>query len=181
MEQGKKVTYTFECIQCGECCKIPTKIIVSKQDIVKWREKNLQGYLECVQICPTTFSPVKLRELTEDKRDELINFILTNHTFRGEGDGFLIDRPYINRNWSSRPILSPKEFETVITGIKLGLEYIILNELTGKCHFLKDNSCSIQELKPSSCKLFPYDRKNQIRVNKRILEVCTGIKKSEED
>ncbi len=177
LEDGKKINYEYKCIKCANCCRIPIKIVISIQYIFKWREIGFKDYLQNIQICPTTFSPLKLAEMADDQRKELIDFILEAHFYRGEGRGFLIERPYFKQDWGSRPILSPNSPETVIKGMQLGLKYIIINELTGDCLFLKNNLCSIQEVKPTSCKLFPYDQENKIRMNKRILELCKGLKK----
>jgi Fe-S-cluster containining protein len=173
----RKVQYRFKCLKCGDCCRVPIKIIISVNDTIKWKELNKTDFLNHIQICPLTFSPLKLGEMDEGERTKVIEFIVSNHTYDGEGSGFTIHRPYLRRGWSSRPILHPNSFDVIIKGVKFGLEYIMSNDLGGQCPFLRENVCSIHEIKPLVCKNFPYTEKGKLRTEKRLLEICKGIQK----
>ncbi len=114
--------------------------------------------------------------MSEKHRDNLIQFILKTHKYRGEGHGVPIERPYLKRKWSDRPILNPESFEIVLQGMNLGLEYMIMNELHDQCPFLiKGKVCQIHDSKPWNCTLFPHDQEHRLRTDNKILEICKGI------
>ena len=123
------------------------------------------------------FSKMKLEEMNPGERAELVRFILENHEYRGEGHGFPIARPFLKQAWGNRPILNPKSFATVLEGMNLWLDYMIMNELHDQCPFLLEkNICQIYDLRPWNCSLFPRDPNHELRTNNYILNICKGIK-----
>ena len=171
----QKSRYNYECRKCGKCCKV-LEVVLLEEDILKWKKTKRDLYLNFIEICPMTFSTVKLKEMEEEKRNKVVSFILANHEYGGEGNGFPIRNSYFNQNWGSRPILKPKSFDIMIQGMQLGLEYILLNEFHKKCPFLKKHLCAINDSKPFFCSLFPYDINKELRLEPFILNLCKGIK-----
>ena len=168
--------YEFECRKCGKCCKV-LEVTITEEDIVKWKKTKQNLYLNFIGICPMTFSSIKLKEMEEEKRNKVVDFILANHEYWGEGNGFPIRNPYFDRNWGSRPILKPRTFDIMIQGMQLGLEYILINDFHKKCPFLKKHLCVINDIKPFFCSLFPSNRDHELRLDPFILKLCKGFKK----
>ena len=173
----KKTIYKFKCLKCANCCESGIKIYISKKDIINWEKLHRKDFLKFIQICPTTISPLYLSKIEKKIRKKLLEFIISNHNYERDGDGFVIERPYLKRNWNSRPILNPRSFDVINKGIELGLKYMISNEFNAKCPFLKDNLCSIHKIKPIACVKFPYYEPDKVCVENHILEICKGIKK----
>jgi len=113
--------------------------------------------------------------MEEGQRLKVVDFILKSHEYKGEGDGFQIERPFLKRNWGSRPVLIPKNLEIILQGIDLDLEYILTHELHGQCPFLSENLCVIQASKPKVCRQFPFDKENHLRVDDFVLATCRGV------
>ncbi len=73
------------------------------------------------------------------------------------------------------PIFIPKIFNTIIEGWKLRLNYILLYRANDHCSFLEGNKCSIHEIKPTYCKIFPFDHNGELKVNDTKIRVCRGL------
>ncbi len=174
---GNDSNYHYNCVRCANCCKESVEVSLSKRDILNWKRDERKNYLKYVQINPKSISPYFLEAMSEKKREKLIKFVLENHTYIGEGRGFNIDRPFFKLDWSNRPILNPKSFEIILEGMKMGLNYTIITEMSDDCPFLRGNICFIQELKPEGCRKFPFNKKNELRLDDFTLEKCKGIKK----
>jgi len=81
------------------------------------------------------------------------------------GNGFA--RDFCNecdRRCCSRPVVLPEEKENIIMGARLGVlrrmrifqrrgDYYIIRGET--CPFLKEGKCSIEEVRPLNCRIFP--------------------------
>ena len=120
---------------------------------------------------------------TEDYNRKVIriyNFVLDNHIYKGQGKPI-----YYNKKMGYRftfpqvfgvcPIFIPNTFNTIIEGWKLGLNYILLYRANDHCSFLKENKCSIHEIKPTYCKIFPFDHNGELKVNDTKIRVCRGL------
>lgn len=112
------------------------------------------------------------------------NFVLENHNYLGEGTfqfpvhgyfAFFFPTDAYFKGMGERPIFSPKSFKTVLDGIELGLQYILIFNPEGQCHFLEGNLCSIHDLKPVACQMFPLDANGDLRVEEKILNLCRGF------
>ena len=50
----------------------------------------------------------------------------------------------------------------------------------GKCFFLKDNQCTIYELRPLICRFYPFELKFDLNKNQHVFDFtveCPGISK----
>jgi len=77
-----------------------------------------------------------------------------------------------DRRCCSKPVVLPEERENIIMGARLGVlqrrrvfekrgdYYIIRGEI---CPFLKDGKCSIEEVRPLNCRIFPLVLEHQGR------------------
>ncbi len=74
------------------------------------------------------------------------------------------------------PIFIPNTFNTIIEGWNLGLNYKLLYRTNDYCSFLVGNKCSIHEIKPTYCKIFPYDHNGELKVDDNKIRVCGGLK-----
>ena len=112
----------------------------------------------------------------EIKLDKLKKFILKNHEFLGNGPPLPIYTfiPDLGRT----PILVPKSLKVLLKGLKWGLVYILKFKLSGSCPFLKDNLCSIQEIKPKVCRIFPFNEKGDLKVDEYFINMCQGLTKN---
>ncbi|TFG06335.1 MAG: hypothetical protein EU539_07905 [Promethearchaeota archaeon] len=81
------------------------------------------------------------------------------------------------KNFGRMPILVPQSLEIVLQGLEWNLVYIINFEPGGYCPFLKNNLCSIHEVKPNVCARFPYDEEGNLRIDDFFIKICKGIKK----
>lgn len=144
------------------------------------------------------FSNGKLSNQIQSKIGELKDFIVNNHDYLGEPPtvdryGNPIDEPlvkdlnnfklphwFLGDRYSTRSILYPKSFKIIRNGWKLGLKYMLINELYGGCGFLdqKNNLCTIHDIKPKECREYPYDKRIlKEKEHNRFLETCKGLKR----
>ena len=169
------MNYEYRCIHCARCCRGIIQVIIYEDDLRKLIQDEGSHIVHNLMLNPISFSPLKFEKMEEKQRLKVIDFILKNHEYSGEGDGFQIDRPFVKRNWGSRPILVPKTPEIILQGMDLDLEYILTHELHGQCPFLNGNFCTIQASKPKVCRQFPFDRENRLRVDDFVLSTCRGV------
>lgn len=114
------------------------------------------------------------------KNNKLIEFIQKNHSYYGQSPlRFHLDTilPYTKQD----PILIPHNFNIMLEGIKLGLDYIVECDSYGNCSFLDLNECTIHEVKPIACKNFPFTKDKCLRNDDIYVSICRGIKISEEE
>ncbi|HUX99383.1 MAG TPA: YkgJ family cysteine cluster protein [Candidatus Deferrimicrobium sp.] len=181
VENGKQVYYKFECNHCGECC-IFLDVILVERDILDWIQKGRSDLLQYIQIQLESINYENfLKAEIEGKLEQLRIFILANHEYLGEdikveGDILIKFHNYLP-NIGIRGILSPKNFEVILNGMKLGIKYILRCEANGYCIFFKKNRCLIHEVKPAICKQFPFETNGQLALNDWTLSICKGIKK----
>jgi len=190
-KNGKKVYINYECIKCGNCCRSGFEVRVCKKDIINWIRLGKEKFTQNIKIDPKCIAPEGLggyhlheredgkslgklfQNFSEEEKDELINFIMNHHTFKGQDEiplpiyTFLPNKP-------SRPVFIPKTLEIVKQGLKRKLVYILRFNLN-TCPFLKDNLCSIHEIKPEDCKYFPFDRSGNCYINDYELKICKGM------
>jgi Fe-S-cluster containining protein len=111
-------------------------------------------------------------------------FVLENHNYLGEGPfhfpvhgyfAFFFPTNTYFEGKGERPLFSPKNFKAILDGIELGLQYILIFNPAGHCNFLEGNLCSIHDLKPIACRMFPYDTNGNLRVEEKILKLCRGF------
>ncbi|TFG16953.1 MAG: YkgJ family cysteine cluster protein [Promethearchaeota archaeon] len=110
------------------------------------------------------------------KIKELIDFIQENHLYYG----ISCLRSYIKTiipEVGYDPIFSPKNFKVILTGLDLGLKYIIRTDANGACPFLKLNKCLIHKIKPLDCKNFPYNKDGSLRRDSPFISICSGLQK----
>lgn len=195
MQIKDNLSYTFECLMCGESCRVGYTVSLMKEDVIKWR--NLETYElldqiiinpECISLNYGTYcnskdgeTIVELKknypqEEFERKIKQLITFIESNHLYYGK-TGKTLNIRTILPNMEYDPILKPKSFEVILRGMKLGLDYILQKNPLGYCNLLELNSCSIHEYKPIACKRYPYTKENCLRNDDYFLDVCSGLKK----
>jgi Fe-S-cluster containining protein len=80
---------------------------------------------------------------------------------------------------SAETLLSKQEFVKKILG-KTPYFYEMKKSREGKCFFLKDNQCSIYELRPLICRFYPFELKFDTEKNLHIFDFtleCPGINK----
>jgi len=195
IEEGKSKNFQFNCVQCGSCCRAGFEVVVERQDIELWIKAGKRDFYQFLQIDPKCISQSglagyhieeintldKLNEQYDDdkyknKLQELKDFILKNHSYLGKGPPLPIYT--ILTKLGRTPILVPKNLNILIEGLKWGLVYIIKYESGGSCPFLRDNLCSIHEIKPKACKLFPYNEKGELRVDDFFIKICKGLKRT---
>ena len=189
--------YEFSCQRCGSCCKAWLDVYIEQKDIEKWKLKERRDLLQYIQIDPKTISEEGLagfhieeknavlilkkkysgKEL-EKKLEELINFIEENHYYAGINE-FPLPIYTIIPGKEKRPIFVPKSFEVMKKGLKRGISYMIFKPISGECPLLKDNLCSIQNIKPEECKLFPYDENGELDLEEYRISICKGLKKKQ--
>ena len=180
--------YSYKCVRCGNCCRAGFEIRIGKEDILNWIQVEKTNILQHIQIEPLSISVDGLvgyhievdhiQEIKEKFSEEnikiLTEFILKNHNYHGES---IIPLPIYTflPGMERRPILTPKNFQIILEGLKLGLIYILrFNYMT--CPFLEDNLCSIHEIKPQECRAFPYNKEGKLKVDDYTLKICKGIK-----
>ncbi|MBY9017927.1 MAG: hypothetical protein KGD66_03750 [Candidatus Lokiarchaeota archaeon] len=188
----------FKCIKCGECCRAGYNVYIQKIDIEKWKKIERNELLEHIIINPkciaindniefnsvrgTTLAKIRANKNYRDyngKFNLLIRFIQKNHRYYGKNPSYL-DIWTIIPNQESDPIYIPKDFETILNGLELGLEYILHSDAFGRCPFLKLNLCLIHEIKPLACKKFPYTKEQCLRNDDIYLLICRCLEKVKE-
>jgi Fe-S-cluster containining protein len=180
-------------VLCGECCRAGYEVEIEREDIKKWMKLEKLELLENIIIRPESISTkkrnnIKLREgvlLKKNKKTysnsykkvkSLIKFILKTHLYFGK-NCLRKNITTIIPNLDYDPLLVPKTFKNMLKGLDHGLKYIIKNDIYGKCPFLKLNLCSINQIKPINCKLFPYTKEGILRNDYPFLAICCGLKK----
>ena len=113
------------------------------------------------------------------KNEELIDFIEEFHDYYGR-DCLRLNTKTIMSNLDYDPLLIPKNFNVIMKGLKLGLEYILNTNVFGECPYLSLNRCLIHDFKPIGCKKFPYTKDKCLRKDNPFLSVCKGLKKMKE-
>jgi Fe-S-cluster containining protein len=185
----------YKCVQCGNCCRAGFEVIIEKEDIERWIKLKQNKIFQFIQIDPKCISPTglggyhieevntlkKVEERYKDdelkaKFEELKEFILINHVYMGNGAPlpiytFLTD---LGRN----PILIPKSLPVILEGLEWDLVYTLKFELGNYCPFLKDNLCSIHEIKPIVCRSFPYNKNGELKIDDYFIKICKGITKN---
>lgn len=141
--------------------------IICSGDDAKQEFKEVSGRYEK--------DPQGFRAEFEEKLKKIKQFILNNHNYLGEGDLDLPINLYFEGK-GNRPIFSPKSYQVMLDGIELKLNYIIIWDSYKKCPFLRGNLCFIHEIKPSACRTFPYTHEGKLRLDKRALKVCRGLR-----
>lgn len=181
---------------CGECCRSGYDIHVQEQDINQWRKLEKFEFLDniiiktqCISINDGTelncedghiIKRIKKDYKNSDKKiEELIKFIQTNHDYYGKSC-LRLDLKTIIPNLDYDPVLKPKNFNVILKGIELGLDYIIKTNVNGECPYLTLNLCSINDFKPIGCKKFPYTKDKCLRKDDFFLSICRGVKKIKE-
>ena len=180
IDNEKRTFYQFECIQCGTCCR-SLDISLVKEDIMNWMQKGKGEFLPHVQIDPYSIAPARFFNLkTEDEQEILKTFVLENHEYIGEesvaSDEIIILPNVIFSGKGTRPIFIPYDFEIMLEGLSLNINYLINPLLHGKCPFLENNLCSIHEMKPLACKTFPFNRSGEFASDDGPLLTCNGFK-----
>lgn len=187
--------YKFNCIQCGNCCRAGFEVVLEKRDIETWIKARHSEFYQYVQIDPKCISDTGLAgyhieevntlEILKKKYNgkeykkklaKLKKFILKNHIFLGNGPPLPI-YTFLS-DLGRTPILVSKTLKILIKGIEWGLVYIIKFEISGYCPFLKDNLCSIHEIKPYICRSFPYNEKGELNLGEFFLQICQGLTKN---
>jgi len=188
-------TYSYECVRCGNCCRAGFDIHLRKQDVLKWSKAEKIEFLPYIQIEPKCISVEglggfhiemdggdeslgeKFQRFTEAEKVDLIRFIKDNHDYRGEGELPLPIKTFIP-GMGSRPILTPRSFETILEGFKYNIIYILKLNLN-TCPFFEENLCSIHEIKPLECSAFPYMVRGELKVDDYMLKICRGLIKED--
>lgn len=195
VQKGKLICYSHQCVRCTNCCSGNFDIPIERPDLAKW--ENFREIVHHIQIYPESialtgfavYGVEKDNAVTlirknstpgeyEEKKNELIEFILQNHHYHGERhhknviDTIIPDK---ERN----PVLTPKNFDIIRAGWKRGLKYILSLSNEGVCPYLKDGLCSINEFKPRACRRFPYDNHGFLRADKYVIKICDGYKKEQ--
>ncbi len=200
MTGPQKVNY--QCQKCGTCCRQPWEIIILKEDVLKWEHAGKREFLKHIQINPISISPAGLgdrrfgvpvielpqmeptEKFSETRLKLVMQFVLENHNFLGEGTlhlpvhgffAFFFPTNTYFEGMGERPIFSPKSFKALLDGLDLGLQYILIFDPEGHCQFLDDNLCSIHDLKPTACRIFPLDADGSLRVEEKLLTLCPGF------
>ncbi len=193
-EVQKNKEYEYKCIQCGNCCRAGFEVVIEKEDIERWIKYEQNEFVQFIQIDPKCISPTglggfhieevntlqKIKETykeneVNEKLEDLKQFILKNHNYFGKGSPLPIYTfiPDLGRT----PILVPKTFQIILEGLKWGLIYTIKFELGGYCPFLKENLCSIHQIKPNVCRSFPYTKNGELKIDDYLIKICKGISK----
>ena len=187
--------YIYNCVKCGNCCRVGSEISISKNDIQNWinigkLDLSLNFYIDPKSISTEGLGGYHIEKKNalfellkrygehnyELKKQELREFILKNHIYEGEG---IIPLPVYTfiEELGRMPILIPRNYDVLFEGIDRGLDYLILYQTDGKCPFLEDNLCTIHEIKPLDCKTFPHNEKGALKTDRYFLKICQGIKK----
>jgi len=190
--EQRAVKYKYKCVQCGNCCKAEFEVVIEQEDIERWIKAGNSNIYQYVQIDPKCISNTglagyhieeentleKLKAKYKDKGynkklDELKEFILKNHIYLGKGPPLPIYTfiPDLGRT----PILVPKNLNVLLDGLKWGLVYVVLYEVGGYCPFLKENLCSIHEIKPNVCRSFPYNEEGDLNIDEFFIKICRGF------
>lgn len=120
----------------------------------------------------------------ENRLERIRKFVLDNHDYLGEGTGNLPVHSYFSfffpvntyfEEVGNMPIFRPQSFVVMLTGMDMGVKYVLSFDSLGQCFFLKENLCSIQEIKPVACQEFPFDQVGSLRTAERVLDICRGI------
>jgi len=187
--------YKYKCVQCGNCCRAGLEIVLEQEDIERWIKSRHSDFYQYTQIDPKCISDTGLAgyhieeintlEILKKKYngreykknlDKLKSFILKKHEFLGNGPPLPI-YTFIS-DLGRTPILVPKNLNDVLEGLKWKLVYVMLFEVGGYCPFLKDNLCSIHEIKPNVCRSFPYNEKGELKVDEFFIKICQGLTKN---
>jgi Fe-S-cluster containining protein len=77
---------------------------------------------------------------------------------------------------SNNTLLDVNEFSQEISGSEPYIHEMKKNE-NGKCFFLKDNNCTIYEIRPLICRFYPFELKNlgNNRYSFSYTNKCKGI------
>lgn len=188
------IKYTYTCIQCGYCCNAGLEIYIREEDVSNWIRAEKAEYFKHIQIDPKSISSEGLsgyhieeknalkdilnkygEEKFEEKKKELADFILKNHEYVGKDVLPLPIYTFIE-DLGRMPILIPHDIRIVLKGQKLGIVYILKYDLQKKCPFLKENLCSIHDIKPIDCRMFPYKDDGSLKQDKNLLKICNGYK-----
>ncbi|MFO8017665.1 MAG: hypothetical protein R6U96_03460 [Promethearchaeia archaeon] len=210
MKKSKHSEYKFKCVQCGNCCRQGWYVPIFKEDLLVWKQESRTGVYKNLQVDPRKISIIGLNnsswksEWDEDfmayvrnnpekcaklidipKTEKIYDFLFNHHEYMGEGkhrkhkalgDIYLFPRPY---KWSW-PKFVPKDFQTTLHAMDLGLSYIAQTDPTGDCIFLEDSLCVLHPIKPIACQKFPYrriDGKWTLEGFEGLLKICKGLKK----
>ena len=187
--------YKFNCKQCGNCCRAGFEIVIQKEDVEKWIKGGNFDFYRFVQIDSKCISKTGLAgyhveevntleilkknyngRYYKKKLDQLKKFILKKHTFLGNGLPLPVYTfiPDLGRT----PILVPKTLKILLKGLEWGLVYVIKFEGSGYCPFLKNNLCSIHEIKPNVCRRFPFNENGELKIDEYFLNICQGLTKN---
>ena len=58
--EQKNKEYTYECIQCGNCCRAGFEVVIEKEDIERWIKYEQNEFVQFIQIDPKCISPTGL-------------------------------------------------------------------------------------------------------------------------
>lgn len=187
--------FRYECIRCGDCCRAGFEILIHADDAKRFIQHKKTDYVQYFEIDPKCISEQglggfhieeanvlkRLKEgyNGEDYRiilEELKEFIDSKHIYLGESI-YPLPIYTVFENYGRNPIIIPKSFVIMKDGWKKwGLVYRISFGTSRACHFLKDNVCSIHEIKPFECQVFPYDKEGNLRKDNHVLRICKGYK-----
>ncbi|MFX0072094.1 MAG: YkgJ family cysteine cluster protein, partial [Candidatus Hermodarchaeota archaeon] len=109
----------------------------------------------------------------DKKIEQLKRFILKNHIYLGKGKPLPV-YSFI-KDLGRMPILVPKSLKVVLKGLERDLVYLLNFEPGSFCPFLKDNLCSIHEIKPNVCRNFPYDKNGELKIDEYFIKICKGL------
>ena len=183
----------FECIKCGECCSAGYEINVQKADIEQWMNlgktkilKHLMINPKCISMNTILISELKDGNILAKKKkhdcntdlDVLNEFILKNHSYYYQ-NSLQSNVESISHIFRQDPFLIPINFKIMLEGIILGLDYLIGCVPSGICSFLKLNECMINDVKPRSCKNFPFTKDKCLRKDYLYSSISKGIKSVE--
>ncbi len=185
----------FRCIKCGKCCKAGYIVPIQKIDIKKWKNMERNDLLNNIMINPKSFNikiDVKIHygsssekkkaniiyQSYNKKKQLLVRFIENNHRYYRKKEIPLSSyKKTIGFYKQYYPVIVPIDFNTVINGLELGIEYIIKLNPIGRCPFLRINLCTIHKVKPIACKKFPYVKDNCLRNNYQFISIYKRAKK----
>ena len=188
--------FHYECKKCGNCCRAGLEVVIEKQDIETWIRARKDDFSKYLQIDPKCISLEGLagfhieekntiQKIKDKFKDEKVNkkiqqlkrFIIENHFYLGKGKPLPV---YIFiEDLERMPILVPKSLKIVLKGLKWDLVYLLNFEPGGYCPFLKDNHCSIHDIKPNVCRNFPYNKNGELKIDEYFLKICQGLYKKE--
>lgn len=159
----------------------PRKISIIGLNNHSWKSEWNEEFIAYVKNHPNQCAEI----MDTPKAQMVYDFLFEEHEYIGEGnhrkhpalgDVYKFPEPF---EWQW-PIFIPNHFDIVFKGMKLGISYLAITDLTGDCEFLENGLCSIHKRKPIACERFPYRRvegKWRLSVFPKFIKVCKGLKR----